>query len=543
MQLVSVAEMKAIETEANEKGLTYAQMMENAGNALGNYLANAYSHIAERTALGLIGPGNNGGDTLIALAQLAEAGWRVSAYLVKNRTVEDEPLKRLRSAGGEVLNTSKDADLRQLQKAVGHVSLILDGVLGTGNRLPLKEELTRILRMVKSELTKGNTCPVIIAVDCPSGVDCDTGEASPVTLQADETICMAAVKIGLLYNPALALSGEISVVDIGISDEVQSSNAGKTSVMDVDCVLDMLPERSPDAHKGTFGTALIVAGSVNFTGAAMLAGEGAYRVGTGLVTLGVPSLLHQALAGAFPEATWLLLPHEMGVISENAADVIIQHMKKVDAILLGSGWGMEETTQSFLSKLLRPGQPRERGSIGFVHAQASGDTIAEITLPPLVIDADGLKLLAKIDGWADLLPEQTVLTPHPGEMAILTGKTIQEIRADRIGIARKYSKEWNKVVVLKGAGTLIAAPDGRITAIPVATAALAKAGTGDVLAGIITGLRAQGLDGFSSAAAGAWLHAQAGLMALEQVGNSASVLAGDVARAIPDVLNQIGYAT
>jgi NAD(P)H-hydrate epimerase len=407
----------------------------------------------------------------------------------------------------------------------------------------LKDEIARILGRVKAELADGSHCPVIIAVDCPSGVDCDSGEASPETLQADETICMAAVKGGLLKSPAITLSGEISVIDIGLPDGLESMKAASILVMDAETVLAMLPERKPDAHKGSFGTALIVAGSVNYTGAAILAGKGAYRVGTGLVTLGIPSLLHSALAGSLPEATWLLLPHDTGVISENAADIAAKHFERVDAVLLGPGWGMEETTKSFLSKLLHPGQPRERGKIGFVRTQATNEVKKDVILPPLVIDADGLKLLAKIVGWTDLLPDQTILTPHPGEMSVLTGKPIEEIQADRIGTAQRYAHEWKKIVVLKGAGTIIAAPDGRTAVIPVATPALAKAGTGDVLAGIITGLRAQGLDGFSAASAGAWLHAQAGLTAMEEVGNSASVLAGDVAGAIADVLNQIGYAT
>ena len=157
----------------------------------------------------------------------------------------------------------------------------------------------------------------------------------------------------------------------------------------------------------------------------------------------------------------------------------------------------------------------------------------------MVIDADGLKLLARVEGWAEKLPKEAVLTPHPGEMAILTGLDIQDIQADRLGTAEKYAREWGHVVVLKGALTVIAEPGGQVRVIPVATSALAHAGTGDVLAGMIAGLRAQGATAFDAATAGAWIHAQCGLLAAEEVGHAASVLAGDLIEVLPEVLNWV----
>ncbi|MCL4562573.1 MAG: NAD(P)H-hydrate dehydratase [Chloroflexi bacterium] len=305
-------------------------------------------------------------------------------------------------------------------------------------------------------------------------------------------------------------------------------------------IRSLLPKRPADAHKGTFGTALVVAGSLNYSGAAILAGEAAYRIGAGLVTLAVPTPLHSALAGRLPEATWLLLPHETGVISSEAARVVAGHMDKVDAMLMGPGWGMEETTQNFLAHLLHDSRPGVFENIGFIHTVEEHNGSPSSRLPPLVIDADGLKLLARIPDWPKILPKLTVLTPHPGEMSVLTGLPVKEIQRDRIVTAEKYAHQWGHVVVLKGAFTVIAEPEGRSVVIPVATSALAKAGTGDVLAGIIVGLRAQGLDGLSAAVAGAWLHAQAGILAEERVGNSASVLAGDVISAIAGVLKPIG---
>jgi NAD(P)H-hydrate epimerase len=269
-----------------------------------------------------------------------------------------------------------------------------------------------------------------------------------------------------------------------------------------------------------------------------LAGKAAYRSGAGLVTLAVPMPLHNALAGSLPEATWVLLPHEMGVIASNAAGVIAKNLDRATAMLVGPGLGTEDTTREFFENLLK-GKVATRktsGRIGFVQAGPQDIEEYHSAMPPLVVDADGLNLLAKMENWAQLLPAKSVLTPHPGEMAGLTGLEKDAIQKDRLGTALKYAAEWGQVVVLKGAFTVIAAPDGQATIIPVATSALARAGTGDVLAGLIVGLRAQGLDAYEAAVAGAWIHAQAGIYAADRVGNPASVLAGDVLDSIADVL-------
>jgi NAD(P)H-hydrate epimerase len=353
---------------------------------------------------------------------------------------------------------------------------------------------------------------------------------------------MAAVKQGLVKLPAYEYVGELEVVEIGLPDDLKSLNEITTEVAEVESVAALLPERPLESHKGTFGTALIAAGSINFTGAALLAGEAAYRIGAGLVTLAVPAPLHGVLAGQFPEAVWVLLPHEAGRVSENASEVLAKNFADSSALLIGPGFGTETTTKVFLEDVLAGGTSKRKAAtrIGFVHeepAQKADET--ENKIPPLVIDADGLKLLAQIKDWHTKLPPLSVLTPHPGEMSVLTGLSKEEIQEDRQAVALKYAKEWGHVVVLKGAFTLIAAPDGRVTMIPVASPALAHAGTGDVLAGLITGLRAQGLDAFDAAVAGAWIHAQAGLYAADDLGTTASVLASDVLNSVPDVLSDL----
>lgn len=542
MKLVTVAEMRAIEQEADSNGLSYAKMMENAGHGLAEEILKlAYAESEEdREILALVGPGNNGGDTLVALARLAADDWRARAYLVKRKAEGDELVEQFKKEGGEVLFAEKDADYAQLTAFIETADVVVDGLLGTGIKLPLKPEVAGVLEAANRAISGLAWPPHVVAVDCPSGVDCDTGEAAPEVIPASLTVCMAAIKRGLLELPAFELAGELRVAEIGLTDEIESWKDIKHFVADADMVEELLPARPADAHKGTFGTLLVAAGSVGYTGAALLAGKSAYRAGAGLVQMAVPGALHPILAGHFPEATWVLLPTEKGVIAEHAAEVLLKNLERATALLLGPGLGDEETTQKFIAYLLtgNGGAKKPPAPMGFARSDApKSESGKSVTLPPLVIDADGLRHLAKLKDWAKHLPAESVLTPHPGEMSALTGLEKDEIQANRLQTALKYAAAWGHIVVLKGAFTVIAAPDGRATLIPVASAALARAGTGDVLAGIIGGLRAQGVPAYEAGVAGAWIHAQAGLYAVEKVGAEASVLAGDVLESIGEVLS------
>ena len=382
----------------------------------------------------------------------------------------------------------------------------------------------------------------MVAVDCPSGVDCDSGAAAEETLAAEVTVCMAAIKAGLLRFPAFPLCGDLQVVEIGLPEKLAAWDAVNREVLSEEQVREMLPERAPDSHKGTFGTLTFVGGSLNYSGAVLLAAGAAGRSGVGLVQAAVPAPLHAALAGSNPNLTWILLPHQMGAISGEAANVLLKALDRSTALLIGPGFGLEDCSLEFIRRLVEGKQsPRNRGKLGFVSAsmEARAEPAAEKPLPPLIIDADGLKLLARIPDWPTHLPAPAILTPHPGEMAVLTGLSVDEIQADRLETATKFAREWGHVVVLKGAFTLIAAPDGRACVVPVASSALAHAGTGDVLAGVIGGLRAQGLEAYEAAAAGAWLHAQAGLAAEARIGHPAAVQASDVLNSLPEVLGWV----
>jgi NAD(P)H-hydrate epimerase len=248
------------------------------------------------------------------------------------------------------------------------------------------------------------------------------------------------------------------------------------------------------------------------------------------------------LAAQIAEATWLHLPHDMGVIAAGAVEILLKEIEPYTALLLGPGWGKEKATAEFLEALL--GGERadaRRRSIGFLAGDAEvNDDTPGAALPPLVIDADGLNLLAEMENWT--LPADSILTPHPGEMARLCGVERDAVQQNRVEMARERAAAWRCVVVLKGAYTVVAAPDGRVCMMPFATSALATAGTGDVLAGAIVGLRAQGLSAFDAAVVGAYLHGLAGEMATEALGTPASVVAGDVGEMLIEALSVVEAA-
>src|SRR5688500_7533823 len=418
MKLVTVSQMQKIEKEADASGLTYYQMMENAGQGLAEIILDLFVDDAEPEVIGLVGSGNNGGDTLVALTALVEEGWRARAYPVKRK--KDDLLKRFTDAGGEVL--AGDKAFEQLAESIETADVLLDGLLGTGVKLPLKKDVAELLEEVNEILDALDEHPLVIAVDCPSGVDCDTGEVAEETIPADLTVTMAAVKQGLLKMPAFEYAGNLEVVDIGLSPDLASLKDIHTGVAEEESVSALLPERRLDSHKGTFGTALIAAGSVNYTGAVLLAGEAAYRSGAGLVTLAVPAPVHVALAGRFPVATWVLLPHEMGVISANGTEVFAKNFERASALLIGPGFGMENTTKQFIENILEGKYSSKKTAlrIGFVHQETEKKEENNTKLPPMVIDADGLKLMAQIKDWQKKIPAPAVLTPHPGEMSVLT---------------------------------------------------------------------------------------------------------------------------
>lgn len=555
MKLVTTDEMRSLEQTANGAGLDYGMMMERAGHATALAVK---ERVGARLAhcLVLVGPGNNGGDGLVAAYYLHTWGYKVAIYIWKRTQQEDDPnLKRVQSFGVPIYRSDQDVEFRRLETLVRESDVIIDALLGTGVtgalRGDLRDMLTAIHRHIKAIPLQPESAtplrwlghfdtpkpksrrPIIVALDVPSGLNCDTGEIDALALAADLTVTIAYPKRGLFLYPGAGYVGELVVADIGTSPEF--ADAIPVDLATPESVAQMLPARPSDAHKGTFGKVLIVAGSTNYTGAPCLAAEAAYRSGAGLVTLAIAQAIYPVVASKLTEATFLVLPDDMGVLVSAAWRVLSEQVENYEALLVGPGLGRENVTGEFVLTLL--GEEKRVGkSIGF-HA-LSAQPARHLKLPPLVLDADALNLLAAHSGWWEYLPAGTILTPHPGEMARLLGCDIQTIKADRIGTALNAAQKWNCNVVLKGAYTVVAAPDGRASVIPFANPALATAGTGDVLAGTIAGLIAQGLPNYEAAVCGAYLHGLAGELGRKQLGQ-AGMLAGDLLRLLPLAIEQL----
>jgi NAD(P)H-hydrate epimerase len=508
MKIVTVEQMQAIERSADAGGLSYEKMMHNAGRGIADWV---YQHIYDwQSVNGLVGSGNNGGDTIIALNNLARRGIRTIAFLLKDRG-DDPLLEDYRLNGGAVVDLSGNENIEVFMAALVPGSVVLDGILGTGLKLPLKGALKAVMANIRKLLEKRLDL-LIIAVDCPSGVDCDTGEVSEVTFSADHTLTMAAMKQGLLHHPARAFAGDLHHIGIGIDDLSKHISADLPMMIDHDVLKADFPRRPDSGHKGTFGTCLILAGSEPYIGAAFLTGKSAYRAGCGLVNMAAIKDVHHSLSGRIIEAVWTLLPDLSGTYAPQGVEILRDSMSKADAMVIGPGWGLNDQNAVFLESLLRS---------------------MPVNLPTL-IDADGLKLLDQLERWWDILPEKTVLTPHPGEMSVLTGLAIDQIQSNRWEIARHYAELWNVVLVLKGAMTVVAAPNRAVYINPISDAALATAGSGDILSGVIGGLMAQGVSAHAASVLGVWVHGQAGVDAKRRLGTDFSVTALDILDCLPN---------
>jgi len=554
MKVVSVEQMQQIEAASNEAGHSYSAMMEQAGRSLAEAIG-AQEDLRGREVLVLVGPGNNGGDGLVAARHLSRAGARVTCYLYRDRNpAEDENFRLILEGDARAVLAEEDEGGEKLRALTRETDILVDALLGTGTRLPLRGALAEMLDTVgtvvarrrsaaesdlksltPSSVPAGRRGPLVVGTDGPTGLAYGSGDLDAAAIPADLTVTFAYPKLGHFRFPGASVLGELIVADIGIDPALAEDVT--LEVVTPALLQSWLPARPPNAHKGTFGRAMIVAGSVNYTGAAYLAGAAATRTGAGLVTLALPSAIHSSVAARLAEATYVLLPTGMGVISPGAADVLIDAWEGYDALLIGPGLGREEETVAFLERVL--GGEKGEHSLGFLRSEAGASVRSDV--PPLVIDADGLNILSEWEDWPKRLPAETVLTPHPGEMARLMDGSVAEVQKDRVLAARLQAAEWGQVVVLKGAHTVVAAPDGRTAIEPFANPGLATAGTGDVLAGTIVALRAQGLGAFEASAAGAYLHGLAGEVASEETG-TAGMVAGDVLVCLPKALQRLGLS-
>ncbi len=508
MKIVTADQMRRIEDRSEEMGVYKDALMERAGLESARYIRRRFSPLFGVPILVLVGPGNNGGDGLVVARHLHRWGARVSVYLCRDRRAPDPKLDIVNELGIPVISASGDDGLRRLRELLGTAHVVVDAVLGLGRLRPLEGTVRDILLML-AEAKAARADIATVAIDVPSGMDGDSGDADPACPAVDITLSMGYPKVGHYAYDAAERIGELDVVEIGLPDGVDGDVP--LSLMTGADIRPMLPLRPSDSHKGSFGRTMVVAGSLNYIGAAYLAGSAATRVGSGLVTIALPSSIQMAVAGKATEPTYLPLGESSpGVALPSSASDVLGALGDYNSLLIGCGMGQASDMQGFVEGVL----------------------LSDEQLPPTVVDADGLNTLARTERWWERFPDTAILTPHPGEMARLTGMSTGQVQADRIGGAVESAARWNKIVVLKGAHTVVAYPDGRTMVSPFANPGLATAGTGDVLAGSIAGLLSQGVSLEDAAALSVYLHGLAGECVRGRLGDTGMV-ASDLLPELP----------
>ncbi|BCR04098.1 bifunctional NAD(P)H-hydrate repair enzyme [Desulfuromonas versatilis] len=508
MKLLTAEEVRELDRQTIEQvGIPGAVLMENAGRQAVAHLLRRFGSLRPGPVLVLAGKGNNGGDGYVIARCLLDLGWRVRTLVLGERQAIGGDaginLEVLLKLGGAVEFAADAAALAEALQRQEPPALIVDALLGTGLSSQVGGLYARAVDWINASGAR------VLAVDVPSGVDATTGRILGKAVRADLTVTFAAAKVGLAVYPAAERVGELAVAEIGIPAALSRALPDRHLLVEAGEAAALLPARPAAGHKGTFGHLLVVAGSTGKSGAAAMTAEGALRAGAGLVTVGCPRSIHPTLEVKLTEAMTAPLDEVDGGLSLQAQEQVRELWAGKQVLAIGPGLGLADETRALVRHLVR-----------------------ECPLP-VVLDADGLNSL---EGKPAILNQRTagtaVLTPHPGEMARLTGLSIAEVEADRLGVARRFATAYGAVLVLKGARTVIALPDGRLRINASGNPGLATGGMGDVLTGLIAGLIAQGSPAEEAAVLGVFLHGLAADRLRKTLGE-AGMTASDLLRELP----------
>lgn len=505
--------MKAIDEKAiKEYGIPSLVLMENAGVRTVEVIEELLGDVQGKNIVVIVGKGNNGGDGLVIARHLLNAGALVYTFIM-GRAEELSPdnltnLNIIKKMTSSYHSLYEEADLDNLMLALLSADLIVDSIYGVGFKGKLNDFDTKIIKMV-------NWCQApVVAVDIPSGLEADTGKVQGEAIMASHTVTFGLPKIGLLLEPGKSYVGTLSVADISIPKTILNDENLKLNLITRDNISPLLKPRLAESHKGTYGHVLVVGGSIGLTGAVVMAANAAIRTGAGLVTAAVPeSLLPIVHSNLMEVMTSPLAETRQSTIALEAKPALENLLGTVSVCAVGPGMGR------------------------YPEALAIIDYIIERAGVPIVIDADGLNALEKNISILKDRQVPIVITPHPGEMARLTGKTIAEIQADRLNVAVDFAQEWGITVVLKGNNTIIATANGEAYININGNPGMATAGSGDVLCGMIAGLIAQGLNPVEAAYAGVFLHGATGDKVAGEKGQK-GMIAGDLINTIPDILRE-----
>lgn len=512
MKVLKAEEMRNVDRRASsEYAIPSILLMENAGIRTVETIEEILGEFTGKHIVILAGKGNNGGDGLVAARHLLNAGADVEVFLLGKigELTADAGINYqiLQKICGEIYPLHEDNDLNKLMLSLLSCDLIVDSIYGIGFKGSLGEFEAQVVRMVN-----WSKAPVV-AVDIPSGVDADTGRVHGDAIKASHTVTFALPKIGLLLEPGKTYAGTLSVADISIPKKLLQDPELKTNLITESMIKTYFPARLPESHKGTYGHVLVIGGSIGLTGAVIMASYAALRAGAGLVTAALPeSLVPVVETGMLEVMTTPLAETGQATIALEALPAIENLLGTVSACAFGPG----------LSR--------------YTEAQAVAQFVLERAGVPVVIDADGLNAIA---GDISILKDRqipVVLTPHPGEMARLIGKSIEEVQNNRIELAREFAHKWGVTMVLKGNKTIVATPAGETYINITGNPGMATGGSGDVLCGMIAGFIAQGMNPQAAAISGVYLHGLAGDQAVKTTGER-GLIAGDLISAIPDVLS------
>ena len=514
MKIVTSEQMRAIEDACEAHGVSKDSLMEKAGLATGVIARDLLGGAAGRRIVVLVGPGNNGGDGLVAARWLAKWGANVTAWTTPT-TREAHPKTSLAKGAGVAVKSIAEGGLDGLRSDLLSCDLAMDAVLGIGRSRPLEGTTGEAMSLLRS-VRDSRPAMRAVALDVPTGMDADSGAVDPACPKADVTISYGFPKTGHYKFPGADFTGKLEVADLGIPSRL--SERVPLELLTSSWVAERLPERPVSGHKGTFGHVLAVAGSRNYVGASYLAAQAAARSGAGLVTLASPQSVYPIAASKLAEVIHLPLPEDdEGRFHPDGAHILRERMGEYDALVVGCGFGRSPGLVEFIERLL-------------LDSPGHG--------PPVVVDADGLNSLSQLPNWWDRVGAPLLLTPHPGEMAALTGLAVSQIQADRTAVAQEWADTWSAALALKGAFTALASPGGVCRIAPFANSALSSGGTGDVLTGVIGGLLAQGLTVEEAAGCGVYVHGVAGEAVRRQVGETGA-LAGDLLDRIPRAISSL----
>jgi hydroxyethylthiazole kinase-like uncharacterized protein yjeF len=514
MKIATPEQMNAIDgCSINEYGIPGILLMENAALAVVSEAASMMGGCRGKTVTAVAGRGNNGGDAFAAARLLHSRGAEVKTYLVGRKAgISGDALFNMtlfEKTGGNVIELAEEQDLETLTADMSRSELVLDGIFGTG----LGREVGGLAASAISRMNESGKA--ILAIDIPSGIDGADGSIKGICVRADATVTFCMLKIGLVLNPGCEYAGKLITAEIGTPKGAVDKQNIRTELTDRELVSRLIPVRRSDSHKGDYGKVMILTGSNGMTGCGCLSSMAALRCGAGLVYTAVPGSLAPIYGAAAVEP--VVLPLEdggRGCLCAHSAGQILEYMERMDAAAIGPGLTASEDIRLIVEQII------------------------ENSRIPLVLDADVLNSISGNPAVLKKLKAAAVITPHPGEMARLTGLGIADIQRDRVGTASRFAAEYGVTVVLKGSRTVTAIPDGRIFINPTGNAGMATAGSGDVLAGVIAGLAAQGLSICDAAVAGVYLHGLAGDNAAESIGMH-GIVAGDILVRIPRIIKEL----